>query len=98
MTALAVGLFSTEMQASNASDAADAAARGQEQQVQLAKNAQADADIANNKANQNKPDVAGILASNANAGKAGPSSTLLTGSQGIDPTKLNLGKSTLLGG
>lgn len=32
------------------------------------------------------------------AAQAGPSSTMLTGPMGIDPTQLQLGKSTLLGG
>ena len=32
------------------------------------------------------------------AAQAGPSSTMLTGPMGVDPTQLQLGKSTLLGG
>lgn len=80
----------------------------QQQQLQNQKNAQQTAeqnalsqerksDMAQNAANQKTPDIAGILARAANASKVGVSSTMLTGPSGIDPTSLNLGKSSLLG-
>ena len=50
-----------------------------------------------NKLNGKKPDIAGLMDQNIQAGKNGPSGTLLTGPQGIDPTKLSLGRNTLLG-
>lgn len=53
---------------------------------------------ATNKANQKAPDSAALLAANQQAGKGGAGGTLLTGSTGIDPSLLQLGKTTLLGG
>ena len=53
---------------------------------------------ASNKANQKSPDSGALLSANLTAGKAGQSSTMLTGSTGVDPSTLQLGKSTLLGG
>lgn len=50
-----------------------------------------------NKANQKKPDTLAILSSAQQAGKAGPSGTMLTGPMGVDPNALTLGKTTLLG-
>lgn len=44
------------------------------------------------------PDVNALLAAAQEAAKGGPSSTMLTGPSGIDPSALTLGKSTLLGG
>lgn len=54
-------------------------------------------ETAQNQVNQQTPDIAAILSRAATAGKAGQSSTMLTGPGGVDPTMLNLGKSTLLG-
>ena len=56
------------------------------------------ADEANNAANARSPDVAAAAARNAMAAQAGQSGTMLTGPSGIDPSKLTLGKQTLLGG
>lgn len=39
-----------------------------------------------------------VLSQAEQAAQAGPSSTMLTGPMGVDPTQLQLGKSTLLGG
>lgn len=50
-----------------------------------------------NKLNGKQPDTAAALDQNMQAGKNGPSGTLLTGPQGIDPSKLTLGRNTLLG-
>jgi len=63
-------------------------------------NAQAQAtaaDQAMNKANQKRPDVASILDAATQSGRAGVSGTMLTGSQGVDPNSMALGRSTLLG-
>lgn len=38
------------------------------------------------------------LSQSEQAAQAGPSSTMLTGPMGVDPSQLQLGKSTLLGG
>lgn len=50
-----------------------------------------------NRANQKSPDTSALLSAAQQAGKAGISGTMLTGPQGIDPSTLMLGKSTLLG-
>jgi hypothetical protein len=55
------------------------------------------AEEANNRANAKTPDVGAMLAANQQAAKAGGSSTMLTGPQGVDTSSLNLGKNTLLG-
>lgn len=56
------------------------------------------ADQANNRANQKKPDTMAILDAATQAGRGGASGTMLTGPTGVDPSTLQLGKSTLLGG
>jgi hypothetical protein len=66
-----------------AADAAKANASAQEQQF--------------NKLNGKNPDTAAMADQNMQAGKNGPSGTLLTGPQGVDPSKLTLGRNTLLG-
>lgn len=50
-----------------------------------------------NRANAKKPNVGAIVAGNQQAGLAGQAGTMLTGPTGIDPTKLELGRNTLLG-
>jgi hypothetical protein len=57
-----------------------------------------EADQAFNRANQKKPNVAGMAADTLAGASAGVGSTLLTGAQGVDPSGLMLGKKTLLGG
>ena len=57
----------------------------------------AQADQETNRANQKRPDTSAILGAAQQAGKAGASGTMLTGPTGIDPSTLQLGKSTLLG-
>lgn len=44
------------------------------------------------------PDVGAMLSGNKQAAMGGGSSTMLTGPGGVDPTTLNLGRNTLLGG
>ncbi len=53
---------------------------------------------ATNRANAKTPDVSAALSAALLSGKAGNASTMLTGPGGIDPSKLLLGKQTLLGG
>jgi len=50
-----------------------------------------------NRALSKRPNTARIQDEAAQAGKAGASGTMLTGSQGIDPSKLQLGRNSLLG-
>lgn len=63
-----------------------------------AKETATQAEQAANKANQKKPDSGALLSANVAGGKTGQASTMLTGSTGIDPSLLQLGKTTLLGG
>lgn len=86
--ALAVSAYSSHQQAS-------AQKKAQNQAVAQAEKQQKQAEREFNRANQKKPDLAGIMQNNRRAGEAG--STMLTGSQGVDPGGLSLGKSTLLG-
>lgn len=50
-----------------------------------------------NRANQKRADPSAILSAASQGGKSGASGTMLTGPQGVDPSALSLGKSTLLG-
>ena len=50
-----------------------------------------------NKANQKSPDISSILARIGLTSSAGISGTMLTGSGGVNPTGLQLGKNSLLG-
>lgn len=65
--------------------------------IGIAKKNASDADMAFNRANGKSPDVMGIMDSNRMNAKGGQSGTMLTGTQGVDPTALLLGKKTLLG-
>ena len=77
---------------------ADALTRQKKAQTEAANAAQGQrrqSEMAINKANQQAPNVAGIMQS-ASA-MNGASGTMLTGPTGVDPNALALGKSTLLG-
>lgn len=74
---------------------------GSQARTQAKKEADAQAQAteqATNKANAKLPDIAAIAAANQRLATGGAGSTLLTGPQGVDPQKLLLGKTTLLGG
>jgi hypothetical protein len=55
------------------------------------------ADEAMNRANQKRPNTRALMDDAAQQGKTGASGTMLTGAQGVDPSSLTLGRSTLLG-
>lgn len=74
------------------------AKKAQEQNIKQAKDTAKAADEANNKANQKRANSSSLLSSNQQAAKAGQSGTMLTGPSGVDPSVLQLGKTTLLGG
>ena len=84
---------SLAQQQSAQNDARIAAAK-QEQQAIAAEKAASEAE---NAQNMKMPDTGAMLAGASQAGRGGASSTMLTGSQGVDPNKLKLGKSNLLG-
>ena len=54
-------------------------------------------DEATGRANQKSPNVNAIMAAAQQAAKGGVGGTMLTGPQGIDPSALQLGKTSLLG-
>ncbi len=72
--------------------------QARKEQHKAADRARADADQAFNRANPKKPDAAQLLYGNQQSNSGGVGSTMLTGPQGIDPSGLSLGKTTLLGG
>jgi uncharacterized protein HemX len=74
------------------------AKKAQEQTIDQAKKTATAADEANNKANQKRANSSALLSSNQMAAKAGQAGTMLTGPSGVDPSALQLGKTTLLGG
>lgn len=76
---------------------ASAQSNAQNQAKQQAQQTADASDQANNRANQKSPDENGLLAANQASGKNGVGGTMLTGPTGIDPSLLQLGKSTLLG-
>lgn len=83
----AVSAYQGEQQrkaGSKANDRAKQAASEQEQQF--------------NKLNGRHPDIGAMTDQNALDAKSGAGGTLLTGPAGVDPNKLLLGKTTLLGG
>lgn len=83
----------TAMNNANLAQAAGAAA---ESKALMEKQLKA-ADESMNKASQKRPNTSRIVDEAAQAGKAGASGTMLTGSQGVDASTLQLGRSTLLG-
>jgi hypothetical protein len=50
-----------------------------------------------NRVNQKRPNTARVVDEAAQAGKFGASGTMLTGSMGVDPSSLKLGRAALLG-
>lgn len=84
----------------SAASAANQADQGRKASNTAADNAKKNADTQEqqfNKLNGKTPDAMAMAAENIQAGKNGPSGTLLTGPKGIDPSKLTLGRNTLLG-
>lgn len=82
--------------------------KAQEASLQQQRDAQAQAEQAalkqekvseeaTNKAQAKRPDAGAILSQAEQAAKVGGGSTMLTGSQGVDPNSLQLEKKTLLG-
>lgn len=86
----AASIYNGQQQKSAAKDASR-----QAQANAAAQEKKAEQDM--NRANQKKPDSSALLGAAMESGKAGNAGTLLTGTQGVDPNALNLGKNTLLG-
>lgn len=81
----------------NGQDQKSAAEKASQQAQANASKQAAQAEQDFNAANQKRPDTSAIMSAAQQSGKAGASGTMLTGSQGVDPAALNLGKNTLLG-
>ena len=63
-----------------------------------AKEASDRADVEMNKANRKRTNVGALTAKEEQAAMAGPAGTMLTGVEGVELDKKNLGGNTLLGG
>lgn len=94
----AYSIYAGERAASQQEDALNAQKEGQAKALEQSKKNAQDQQIAMNRANRKQPDVAAVMAQAGADAKGGPSGTMLTGPQGVDPSALSLGKSTLLGG
>ena len=70
----------------------------QRQAVNAAQGQRKQSEMAMNKANQQQPNIAGIMQAASAASSGGGAGTMLTGPTGVDPNSLALGKSSLLGG
>ena len=88
---VASSVWSSDQQRSSQNKAGDIAKAN-------AKSAADQADQQMNAARKNTPDIGAMLSSNEQQAKGGISGTMLTGSSGVDPSTLQLGKTTLLGG
>ncbi len=71
-------------------------AQYQAQQAALKQEKQMEQQI--NAANKKRVNTNALLDSASQSARAGASGTMLTGPQGVDPSMLTLGKTTLLGG
>lgn len=69
----------------------------QQQAVNAAQGQRKQSEMAMNRANQQQPNIAGIMESASAASSGGAAGTMLTGPTGVDPNSLALGKSSLLG-
>lgn len=95
---IAAAVASTAVSVYNGNKAEKAQQSATNQATANAKATATAAEEANNKANQKSPDSGALLSANVAGGKTGQASTMLTGPGGIDPSTLQLGKTTLLGG
>jgi hypothetical protein len=95
---IAATIASTAAAVYNGNKAASAQKDATNQATANAKATATAAEQASNKANQKKPDSGALLSANIAGGKTGQASTMLTGPAGVDPSTLQLGKTTLLGG
>ena len=96
--------FSAVMAATTAFSAYNANQQRQQQKganyqaEQAAKKQQSQMEQDLNAANKKRPNTTAMLDNAAQSARAGQSGTMLTGTQGVDPSMLTLGKNTLLGG
>lgn len=109
MSGVSVGTVAAVIGATAAVAGAGVAYKNGQEQNQLAKQNAAQSktaadqlynqqEQATNKANAKMPNTDAMFAQNQIAGQQGPSSTMLTGPMGVDPSSLSLGKNSLVGG
>lgn len=91
-------VYSGEKSRSAQNEAMDKNEQAMLRQEQRQKEADKIAEENLNRAYSKNPDVNAILSKASQAGRAGSSGTMLTGSSGVDSSLLSLGKKTLLGG
>jgi len=70
----------------------------QRQALRAAASQQRRSEMEFRRVNRKVPDVGSLLAGEAASSRQGPGSTMLTGFPGIDPQRLLLGRTSLLGG
>lgn len=95
---VAVSATAAAVQYDQARDAARDQRRAQDAATLKAKEAARKADEDFNRMNMKKPNIAGIMAQNAQSSAGGVGSTMLTGPGGAGLSNSILGKTTLLGG
>jgi hypothetical protein len=98
-TVVAVGytIYSGERAAENQRQQLELQRQSQANAMEQQKKADKMAEEATNKANSKRPDAQGIMAAAEQSAMAGDMSTMLTGSQGVKPEDMQLGRKTLLG-
>lgn len=94
----AYSIYSGEQQKKAQGEALNQQRDAQRKAEESALRQESAAQQAQNKAMAKKPDTNAILSAAEQASKTGVGSTMLTGSQGVDPSTLELGKKSLLGG
>lgn len=97
ITAFALTVTAGAIQYDASRDAAKDQRRAQDAAAAAAKEAARKADEEFNRLNMKKPNIAGIMAQNAQASAGGVGSTMLTGPGGVGLSNSILGKTTLLG-
>lgn len=85
-----------DQRAAQAANLAQAQRAAAESKAQMDRQLKA-AEESMNRTTQKRPNTSRVVDEAAQAGRAGASGTMLTGSQGVDPGTLQLGRSTLLG-
>lgn len=94
---LGYGIYAGEKANKAQKQALKSQERTQAEARAMAERQQRSSEEAINRANRKAPDVNAILKAAQEAGTKGMSTSMLTGSRGVDPATLNLSRSTLLG-
>lgn len=98
LTAVVVGAAVSAVSSIYTSNKQEKAQKSAQKQAQANADKQATAaEQAFNAANRKSPNTSEILDAATQAGRAGVSGTMLTGSSGVDKNSLALGRNTLLG-